>query len=359
MNILKQTGLILFLLALGAFISLLFLTRYEVNDTTLQAINAKIKDQHQAYVAEELAKLKGQQVGGKFSYIGRVKKALASCNEAIAIQFSVTDDAIRQYVKIAMVEENGTFTLTEDSRARANQLLPEEMEETLNGYTSWLVSKTFSSEEEFLKNATAGVKGAVDGFVNNKRINTEDEKNYLYDIVKATSTGPFWNHKFFWFLFIIVGGTLGALMYIYPAFFDGMPGIKHNGIYHSSAMNRGLIGTLIGVFLIGFYVLLYFYHYTIIEWISLTDPVSQVLRGEPATQWFMYGFLYTIAIIVMGVRMFAKYRHSNYHKVRTASVIFFQLSFAFLIPQILYTLNLPEVDLKNAWVTQRNTDNTD
>jgi polyferredoxin len=51
----------------------------------------------------------------------------------------------------------------------------------------------------------------------------------------------------------------------------------------------------------------------------------------------------------MGVRMLLNYRHSNYHIVRTFSVMFFQLSFAFLIPEILLRLNKPYMDFKNIW----------
>jgi polyferredoxin len=51
----------------------------------------------------------------------------------------------------------------------------------------------------------------------------------------------------------------------------------------------------------------------------------------------------------MGVRMILKYRHSKYQMIRTASVMFFQLGFAFLIPEILVRLNQPSMDFKNMW----------
>jgi Pyruvate/2-oxoacid:ferredoxin oxidoreductase delta subunit len=171
----------------------------------------------------------------------------------------------------------------------------------------------------------------------------------VFSIARETGSGWFWERRMLLFWVVIAGGVAGALIYIYPAFFDGMPGIKHNGIYFSSATNRGLVGMLAGAFLIGFYILLYFYHWLIAEWITLADPVSQLLRGEPASRWFMYGFLYTLAILVMGLRMFAKYRHNRYQQLRTASVMFFQTCFAFILPQILYQLHLPEDDLKNIW----------
>ena len=349
MKLLQYAGLGIFLLALGLFIGILFMSGYEVNDARLADLSTQVKDQHQAYVGEELKKMQGQKLGGKFSFVAKVKEALAACNEAIIQDNGIDEDVMTQYLADSREEQNGKFVFTEASRERASGLLPEAIRQTVTDYTGWLIGKEFETGEAFETQVGQGVQGAVDGFVSQKKISTDDEKNYLYTILKSTSTGSFWSNPYL-YLFIIIGlGTLGALMYIFPAFFDGMPGIKHNHIYHHSATSQGLIGILIGIFLIGFYILLYFRHYLIPEWIYLVDPIAQVLRGEPASQWFMYGFLYTIAILVMGVRMFTKYRHSNYHKVRTASVMFFQLAFAFLIPQLLYQLNLPDDDLKNAW----------
>jgi len=85
------------------------------------------------------------------------------------------------------------------------------------------------------------------------------------------------------------------------------------------------------------------------NWIRMVDPVSEALRGQPADRWFFYGFMYTVTMVVMGVRMAIQYRHNRYQMVRTGSVSFFQLGFAFLIPAILESLNKPGYDFKNAW----------
>jgi ferredoxin-type protein NapH len=47
--------------------------------------------------------------------------------------------------------------------------------------------------------------------------------------------------------------------------------------------------------------------------------------------------------------MILKYRGNSYQLVRTSSVMFFQLVFAFLIPEILIRLNQPYFDFKNIW----------
>ncbi|MEM9931499.1 MAG: 4Fe-4S binding protein, partial [Bacteroidota bacterium] len=117
----------------------------------------------------------------------------------------------------------------------------------------------------------------------------------------------------------------------------------------SPAMLSGWMGIIAGTYLIGFYLLLYWGPQHISPWISMVSPLKETLFGSAASQWFLYGLLYTIIILVMGVRMFTKYQHNKYQKVRTASVMFFQVAFAFLIPEILASLSLPAQDLKNIW----------
>lgn len=80
------------------------------------------------------------------------------------------------------------------------------------------------------------------------------------------------------------------------------------------------IGT--GSWLIAFYVFLYFYPEYMTNWVILVDPVSKFLNGGEAGRFFLYGFLYTLCILVMGVRMLINYRHSKYQILRTCSVMF-------------------------------------
>ncbi|MEL6276364.1 MAG: 4Fe-4S binding protein, partial [Bacteroidota bacterium] len=109
------------------------------------------------------------------------------------------------------------------------------------------------------------------------------------------------------------------------------------------------LGILAGTYFIGFYVLLYWVPQHIVAWVQMVDPVSRGLSGNGASQWFLYGLMYTVIMAVMGVRMFSKYRHNKYQLIRTGSVIFFQTAFAFLIPEILVRLNQPWYDFKNIW----------
>ena len=154
--------------------------------------------------------------------------------------------------------------------------------------------------------------------------------------------------------------TLGVVLYTQALYAKKLSGIKNDGVWLRSVSSRGLIGWLTGILLTGFYILLYFYPEFLglgsdgaanTGLIAIFDPLSEFLSGRPASQWFVYGTLYTLAILIFGYKFLQKYRHNRYEQLRTFSVMFFQLAFAFLIPEFMYRLNsdLPYYDLKNIW----------
>ena len=179
-------------------------------------------------------------------------------------------------------------------------------------------------------------------------INDYWARNYKTYLTKQSTIGLPAEQPLLLFFLSIGLCVFGGLLYILPNL-RLMPGIKNNHLFQSAMTNRGWAGWLIGSFLILFYILLYFFPYYITNWILICDPLAIWLKGGEASEWFFYGLLYTLAILVMGVRMMIKYRHSKYHKIRTASIMFFQLAFAFLIPELLVALNKPYYDLKNIW----------
>ena len=171
-----------------------------------------------------------------------------------------------------------------------------------------------------------------------------------YEIAKKSGKGIIKeNSGLLWFLTFGLG-IIGALLFILPnVILLGKHGIKNDHIYQNSATNRGLIAWLVLVYLVVFYLLLYFMPDYVVNWTYILDPISKALNGGDASQWFVYGFLYCTIMIVMGVRMYIKYRHNKYQIVRTTSVLFFQIVFAFLIPEIMTSLNMPGYDFKNAF----------
>jgi ferredoxin/uncharacterized membrane protein SirB2 len=151
-------------------------------------------------------------------------------------------------------------------------------------------------------------------------------------------------YNWFWPLLtaVVVGIIIGLVMYYQHS--------KNRNPQRSAGPSMtGWLGIITGIYMISFYILLYWAPHYITGWMNLFDPFSEALNGGPASQWFVYGMLYTLIIIVMGVRMFAKYQHNRYQLIRTGSVMFFQTAFAFLIPEILSLLNKPSMDLKNIW----------
>ncbi|SEK80848.1 4Fe-4S binding domain-containing protein [Maribacter orientalis] len=157
------------------------------------------------------------------------------------------------------------------------------------------------------------------------------------------------NKGLMWFLTFGLG-IIGALLFIVPqVVLLGPKGIKNDGIYHQSSTNRGWIAWLVFIFLVSFYLILYFRPEYATNWTYLVDPISESLSGNLAGHWFVYGFMYCVVMSVMAVRMYIKYRHNIYQVVRTTSVLFFQIVFAFLIPEIMVRLQMPYYDFKNAF----------
>jgi polyferredoxin len=156
-------------------------------------------------------------------------------------------------------------------------------------------------------------------------------------------------------LLILIFGffTIGAVSYAWP-YFQGQAGIRNNNIMFHNMTNKGTIAWIFAVLLTGFYIIIYWYAWAFEGLIRIFDPLSNLISGKPADQWFMYGALYTFAVLTMGIRFIGRYRHSRYHVIRTFSVMFFQLGFAFLIPMFLKKLNEPEFYFSYFWPLKYN-----
>jgi ferredoxin-type protein NapH len=143
--------------------------------------------------------------------------------------------------------------------------------------------------------------------------------------------------------------AIGSLAWIVDDYRGTTPGIKNHGNFHRNIQRRGWVGWLLFVVLAGFYTLYYWFHAYLEPATRLLDPLSELLRGVPADHWFMYSYLYSLAVLIMGVRMVLRYRHSRYQIFRTLSVTFFQLVLAFLVPAILRSMNQPEFYFTYFW----------
>ena len=78
------------------------------------------------------------------------------------------------------------------------------------------------------------------------------------------------------------------------------------GVWFKSLSNRGVVGWILALFLSFGYITLYFFP----AWLGLGakgmpnsgfiawfDPISRFFNGSAASQWFVYGFLYTLIIV--------------------------------------------------------------
>ncbi|MFT4787035.1 MAG: ferredoxin-type protein NapH [Cyclobacteriaceae bacterium] len=241
-----------------------------------------------------------------------------------------------------------SYELTENHIAT---VVKAEHQEAVGQALSAIINTPYRTSFSFVNALNAEIETLNEQY----RVNQEWSKviydPYTANLTVAATKGPIIDYTLALFLYIFVGGSIGALMYLLPQVkLQGLPGIKNNGIYHDALNNRGWIGILVGTLLIGFYIMIYFYDAYMTNWILLVEPLKQlIIPGSKSSQWFLYGFLYTFAVIVMGIRMMIKYRHSTYQQVRSGSVMFFQTAFAFLIPEILVRLNQPYFDFKNMW----------
>ncbi|TAF45208.1 MAG: 4Fe-4S binding protein [Sphingobacteriales bacterium] len=168
----------------------------------------------------------------------------------------------------------------------------------------------------------------------------------LSAIIAAAGAGNAQPVLFFWLAFGL--STAGGLLYAYT-YFKNPISIQNNGIFNHGISNRGAIAWLTGLLFTGFYIILYWFPQYLEGLIRATDTLSMLLRNRPADQWFLYGTIYTVAVLVMGIRFIGKYRHSRYQVVRTLSVMFFQTGFAFLLPAVLLRLNQPEFYFSYFW----------
>ncbi|GAB1855841.1 hypothetical protein MHTCC0001_06760 [Flavobacteriaceae bacterium MHTCC 0001] len=168
-------------------------------------------------------------------------------------------------------------------------------------------------------------------------------------------------NKALWLTVALVAIAGGILLYSKGLYGNKLEGIKNHGVWFKSISSKGFWGWVAGITLTGFYVILYFFEGLLganpdgnTGLVALFDPLSKFLSGNPASQWFVYGTLYTVAILAFGIKFIWKYKHNRYEQLRTVSVMFFQTAFAFLIPELMARLNsdsfsLPYNDLKNMW----------
>ena len=153
---------------------------------------------------------------------------------------------------------------------------------------------------------------------------------FLISFTAVTNLNPI-----LFFILSIGLACTGAVIFFYAQLKSTLPGVKKNGTMFSSMKGRGFLGWVTAVFLTGIYVLIYWFPELLQNVNRILDWLSYWMTGNPANQWFLYGTLYTIAVLVMGIRMIIHNRHNRYQVIRTLSVMSVQLFLAYLIPTLM------------------------
>lgn len=355
MKIIRTAGLGIFILSIFIFISTLFIGSFSLSPSAIQK-TFKGKNPKLIENFTKIAQQKGflnLEINNSYNFINnKIAPLILEYNRKITAEIALEKGLSQQEIDMILVQSTANNQVNYSKLTLENifKTQPEKIK-IVDNATSWMYtsSKKYDKPDDFKSDFNNKIKD-----INNQNaseVAIYDNKYVRYDIAKAASIGLVVDSKWlFWFLTFGLG-IIGSLMFIISGLFlEPIAGIKNNGIYLQAATNRGWVGICVFGFLVTFYVLLYFYPYLIISWTNIVDPLKQLFVADSvASQWFLYGILYCTSMIVMGIRMFIKYRNNQYQIVRTASVLFFQIIFAFLLVEILPLFGLPGVDLKNAW----------
>lgn len=344
MRIIKTIGLFIFLLGFVLFNASFFFSTYRLTSDNLRAT---IKDNKKlSLFLNEAESIIGKEFSSNFTFVARLNEIFSAINDHQIKLYSITDEDVNKLVLL----NSDKFSLTTiDSAFNPSTEIAAFKNRTIKDYANWMDDQSFGSSGE-LKSKLNSIKDKINsyGILNEKGFDRYQIKELKYSLTKSSSISPVKDNPLL-YLFLTIGlCVIGAMIYILPKLIL-QSGIKNNGIFFNVMKNTGWLGILTGSWLILFYILLYFYPEYMTNWIIMVDPVSFFLNGHEASRFFLYGFIYTLCILVMGVRMMIHYRHSKYHILRTCSVMFFQAALAFLIPEFLVRLNKPYFDFKNIW----------
>ena len=339
MKLIKAVGLALFILGFAIFNSLFFLSSYKL---TPEIVRSQISDEQKANaLLQEGSGIINIVSTSTFKFIWDLSAALTRVNEAQLKIFGVSNQEVDQLLSF---NKEKFSILSLDSVFKGDDELNTFKRKSFKDYGSWLDGQEVSKEE--LQDVADKIN--TYSIITRYGFDRYAVKDLKYSLTKASSISPIKTNPTLYLLLTFGLCIIGALLYILPKL-KTPEGVKNNGIFFNVMKNVQWLGIITGVWLIVFYVLLYFYPEYMTNWVVMVDPVSRMLNGGEAGRFFLYGFIYTLCILVMGVRMIINYRHSKYQILRTCSVMFFQTAFAFLIPEIMIRLNQPYFDFKNIW----------
>ncbi len=344
MRAVKITGLIVFICGFVLFNAATFWGDYHLTEAI---IAQKIPDSaKQELFMGHAGSIVEKDYTSSFAFVSALKEVFDRANRSQLERYRISDDDIDEIISKS---NNRFITPTLDSVFRTSNEVAAFKNKAFRQNLDIPEGQTFESPDEF-RSRLRGIADKIEkyGILNRVGFDRYLTRDLLYSLTKASAVGPVRNNPVL-FLFLTFGLCIaGAGLYFLPKA-EAQEGIKNNGVFFNPMKNRGWLGILTGTWLIAFYLLLYFSPEYMTNWVIMVDPVSKWINGNEAGKFFLYGFIYTLCILVMGIRFIIHYRHSKYQILRTVSVMFFQTAFAFLIPEILIRLQKPYYDFKNIW----------
>ena len=339
MKYLKTIGLLLFVIGFALFNVSFFWSGYQL---TPEIVKSQITDEKKASaLLFEIKEIITSESSSNFKFVDDLSAALERVNKKQLATFGLSNTELD---KLASYNKENFKIASVDSVFNGNDEQSAFKRKAFKDNGSWLDGQATSRKQ--IQNVADNIKKY--SIISQFGFDRYAVKDLKYSLTKAAAISPVKSNPTL-YLFLTFGlCIIGSLLYILPKL--QLPlGIKNNGIFFNVMKNVQWLGILTGSWLIAFYVFLYFYPEYMTNWVLMVDPVSRFLSGNEAGRFFLYGFIYTLCILIMGVRMIINYRHSKYQILRTCSVMFFQTAFAFLIPEIMIRLNQPYFDFKNIW----------
>ncbi len=333
-KVLKSVGMILFTLSAFVFIGLSFIVDINFKNSGLSNL---IDSKNQA-LANSISTLEPTP---PVLMVGRLSDTFDEYAQDVVNQKGISSEDIAE---VGQKLESDPSNYDEDFiEQNFDDVF---VQERLKENTNWMIGRGWDSYADFEKNLKEKVAEVNRSVVNEYGISSDQVTYLLPQVMQAGAPDWLKTGLMAWLIFGF--GVLGGLLYALPLAYKHK-GIHNDHIFHNKAQTRHYPAIIVFVCLVVFYIVLYQLPAYLTNQVVLLKPLAEKLAGSASDRWFLYGFLYTIAMTTMGFKMMLKYRGNQYQQVRTLSVLFFQIAFAFTLPQILTSFQLPAYDFKSAW----------
>ena len=331
----KRIGITLFAVSAAVFISLSFIVDISFKD---KDIGSLFEDKNKG-LAIFISRV---EPAPAFQIPSGLRKAFDEYDKEVVNEYGIKSEEVDKFIgTLDSDAANFDSSAVSDFFGKESFITAKFLESS-----SWMIGREWANFDEFKSTLKDKAIGVNDAIISEYGQAPDQRDTTLLKLM--TFGSPDYLKTGFWALLIFGLALLGGFIHFIPLW-RKKPGIHNHHIYHNKSQTRHWPAIIVFVLLVAFYIFLYQFPYYLANQIVLLKPLSEIMSGGAANQWFLYGFLYTLAMFTMGARMMIKYRGNIHEQVRTVSVFFFQLAFAFTLPQILTRMQLPAYDLKSAW----------